>query len=146
MKTKHLYMGLLCFVLTLPAYSQTIIYSYNTSGNRVVRYYIPVATTKSTVLDTVNTELESTPSDLQSLEEAVKIYPNPATEGINISIMEGLETDAVIEIYSLSGKQVYRNSFAGDVLWIDLNGQPAGTYILKITTSKQSLSKKIIKK
>ena len=69
----------------------------------------------------------------------VSIFPNPATNTITIS---GIKTDAMIEIYSLSGAKLYQNNFNGETQ-ISLN-LSSGIYLAKITSENNAIVKKLI--
>lgn len=68
--------------------------------------------------------------------QMVTVYPNP-NEGQFTVRMEGyVDRDVLVEIFDLSGKQVYRSAFnTGNAVVqevVDLSGRPAGTYLLKV--------------
>jgi len=65
------------------------------------------------------------------------IFPNPTTGLITIET-ENIEK---IEISDIHGRQVY----TGISNTINLSQQPQGIYIIKVTTDKQTIAKKIIK-
>ena len=69
----------------------------------------------------------------------VSIFPNPATNTITIS---GIKTDALIEIYSLSGAKLYQNNFNAETQ-ISLN-LSSGIYLAKITSENNAIVKKLI--
>jgi hypothetical protein len=61
----------------------------------------------------------------------VKIYPNPVTDILHI---DGIEKDATISIYNVTGQLVQRtNRTAGKA--VSLSGQATGTYILQIVST-----------
>ncbi len=70
-------------------------------------------------------------------DNAFKIFPNPTTDLITIDA----ENINKIELCDIHGRQVY----TGKNNTIDLSQQPQGIYIIKITTDKLTISKKIIK-
>ena len=75
---------------------------------------------------------------------SVCIYPNPATERINVS-SEGNIT--MLQIYSLNGslQRIEGRNFGNNAA-IDVTGLASGTYLLHITTDKGSTTKRIIVK
>jgi len=75
------------------------------------------------------------PNELQITE--LKVFPNPTTGLITIQA----ENINKIELSDIQGKQIY----TGKETEIDLSQQPQGIYIIKVTTNKQTITKKIIK-
>jgi hypothetical protein len=75
----------------------------------------------------------------QSAENTeVKVYPNPATNYMNIS--PGNEKLVSWEMFDLSGKSILK----GNSAQIDLNSTINGSYLLKINLEKRQISKIII--
>ncbi len=79
------------------------------------------------------------------LEEAVNIslYPNPASEFVNISIDSDQLIPASISFYTLQGTLVKEKSIAlsagQNTARVDLNGLSAGMYIIRVVANKGSL-------
>lgn len=75
------------------------------------------------------------------IENKVAVYPNPATEYIIIS---GLEGASKVEVYTISGQLVLENEFNNDIrINLDLK---SGMYLVKVSNGVQSTTKKIIVK
>ena len=76
------------------------------------------------------------------LVDTIKIYPNPVTETLIISL--GQNNNLVgVKVYDLNGRLVFHDVSGGkklNVSWLD-----NGMYLLNIETSKGKLSKRIIK-
>lgn len=73
---------------------------------------------------------------------SVKIWPNPANDVLNITQSDNEKID--LKIYSNSGILV-KNIFGSSVSQINIDDLKNGLYILKLTTSKESLSAKFVK-
>jgi hypothetical protein len=73
-------------------------------------------------------------------EAAVKVYPNPATEVINIETRPNFSQ---VSIFTLSGQEVYNYSAPGEKLKILTNGLKPGMYVLKITSGNNCSTYKI---
>jgi len=72
-------------------------------------------------------------------ELKVAVYPNPANNYITIS---GIESEGVLEIYSISGQQLLNKTFTGNTrISLEL---ASGMYLAKITSGEKSALKKII--
>jgi hypothetical protein len=91
-------------------------------------------------LDNLTLDFSNSVNEVQALQ-AVKIYPNPATDRLFIDA-----PDAVIHavsLHDLSGRQWLEKSF-NQINEISLQGIPAGLYLLKLQGQEQSVVKKII--
>ncbi len=74
----------------------------------------------------------------------IKVYPNPASEAVNIDLGKTI-TDTHIILIDLSGKQIFSKKYNGkNKISIDTKGFPKGVYILSIQTGRQKLNRKII--
>ena len=83
-------------------------------------------------------DLNPIPAEVKELsQEAIKIYPNPTNGMFTI---EGLEV-AEVKVYNALGQLVKETK--ENV--IDLSGQEAGTYIVKVITPSGVVTKQIIK-
>lgn len=80
-----------------------------------------------------------------SLEEKIKVSPNPATDILNISLKDKDVKLSGYELYSTQGGLFkMNNAITRD--FIDIKDLPAGIYFLKLNTEKGSVVKKIIKR
>ena len=75
------------------------------------------------------------------LKLAVKIYPNPVVEKLNIALTED-DKIVSVEMYDLQGKNVYK----GVSSELDISHLNYGVYLLILETNKGKLTKKIVKK
>lgn len=86
--------------------------------------------------------LEELPNDMLS------IYPNPATEMLQIVPGNLVDTKLFVEIFEASGKLVYNQQYnAGTgIIRIDLTRQPfsSGIYTVQVSTGKGVARKKIV--
>jgi len=88
---------------------------------------------------TVNITAESQnypPLDLRGEEflvesPAMRIFPNPATEYINI-IFQNIREGGSVAIYSTSGQLIGTQNIDAEHLYVPLNQLPAGVYILHL--------------
>lgn len=71
---------------------------------------------------------------------SVDVYPNPASDYININTKEKIKS---VYLYNASGIRVGKYS---DSKSIDIKSLPKGTYLVNINTEKGNITKKIIKK
>ena len=78
------------------------------------------------------------------------VYPNPFSEGINVSFFQQKEEKVSIQISAVNGKAVYRADLGKypqgqQDITLTLNLQP-GAYILRLTTGKTTQQSVIIRK
>ena len=88
--------------------------------------------------DTTPTSIDETIST-----HDVTLYPNPATNTIQINVVGVQEYD--VALYNVTGQLL---GYYNNPKQIDISGRSAGTYFLQITDvkSKQSVTKSVIKK
>ena len=89
-------------------------------------------------------------SDIQkvnfSSNTEIKIYPNPATDFITITLKENLlNKNSSINIISVDGKILAQQTIKSNsqVATIDVGKLPSGTYILKIITIDKVVNRTI---
>jgi hypothetical protein len=77
---------------------------------------------------------------------AISIYPNPATNALNISFTNTTNKVSV-KIFSVIGSEVLSTSqtAAGNNMLVDISSLASGTYMVQITTDNVTETKKIVK-
>ena len=78
----------------------------------------------------------------------VKIFPNPFSEEIKISISLENKNNLSLGIYDLNGRELRSKHFKGifQADWeVEMMDFPAGIYLLRITDGRSQLSQKLIK-
>lgn len=85
----------------------------------------------------------------ENLETPVKvtIYPNPASQMINISFDEALDSEVSFQLINSQGKIVKTNVIEATTIekQVDLQDIPKGVYYLKLTKGKLSNVYKVVK-
>ena len=77
-------------------------------------------------------------------EEVFSIYPNPTNDFINI---DGGQSDILeVSIYDMQGKLVYTQKNRTPSVHIDLGAYVSGGYLLKVTTDRGTVVRKIEKR
>ena len=66
-----------------------------------------------------------------SLQSQLHLYPNPATNRINVEFPEKISSNAEVYIYNLAGKQVAQCTKTGSNYSADINTLAPGEYIIK---------------
>lgn len=83
----------------------------------------------------------STLSSQTQIANKVAVYPNPASDYLMVS---GLNGSSKVEIYTITGQLVQNQEFENDVrISLDL---PSGIYLVKVTNGSETTTKKIIVK
>ncbi|HXD94744.1 MAG TPA: T9SS type A sorting domain-containing protein [Bacteroidia bacterium] len=75
----------------------------------------------------------------------VSIYPNPATNALNINFANAVVNKASVKIFSLIGSEVLSAIISDNNLSVDISGLAAGTYMVQISSDNISVTKKIVK-
>lgn len=90
------------------------------------------------------TSVSLSTSDIAS-STGVKIYPNPTSDVLNISVA-GYAGPLSVKLYDINGKEVYSTDFTDFVTEksLRLNGLPSGTYILKMKGQNISHTSKVV--
>ena len=76
-------------------------------------------------------------TDVNEMEAKAKIYPNPTSEKVNIEC-EGMTH---VSVFNTIGQLVYDADVNADRLSIDMTPFPAGSYMVRITTSSGTYAK-----
>ena len=82
---------------------------------------------------TVQQENSSTLSKVSINDISLNIYPNPATDYINIATEKGVASKMKVGFYSLLGKEIQTVGEVDLPYKMDLKTLPGGTYFLRIT-------------
>lgn len=76
----------------------------------------------------------------------VEITPNPATDEINLHISGATsEQSGVLQLYSLIGQPLLRQTFSGNTSSLSVRELPDGIYILMVTANDKRSSHRILK-
>ncbi|MBO6079465.1 MAG: T9SS type A sorting domain-containing protein [Bacteroidales bacterium] len=82
---------------------------------------------------------------VESYEQCVVVYPNPAKDVVNVELADGIEIDN-ITLYDIHGRHVETRLIASlQRATIDVRGLPAGTYFLHLrTTDNREFIRKMV--
>jgi PKD repeat protein len=78
------------------------------------------------------------------LPDNLKLSPNPAEETLTVSY--AADENTRVNIYTVSGKNVITGKLSKDVNDIDISKLKPGVYLIKVSSGKESVTKKFIKK
>lgn len=86
--------------------------------------------------------------DEKSSYDEINVFPNPATDIINISIANKFNSDYKVEVYNSYGILLHslKNNISKPKVEVSLVDYPKGQYILKIYSSTKCYYKKVIKR
>lgn len=102
-------------------------------------------TTRIDGIEVYNTEISAV-KDLKFSENEVTIYPNPVQNQLNINISNNNSSNLNLTLFDLSGKililKMVQLSNTSNCQ-LDVSKLHAGLYLLKITSDKQTITKKI---
>lgn len=90
---------------------------------------------------TISTTVTPTSIEKDVLRNNISIYPNPATDVLNINATGEAELESV-NIMSLSGKLVYKGIYTRNP--IEVSTLPKGVYLIQLNGPNASIIKKII--
>ena len=83
--------------------------------------------------------------DVRELQNRVNVYPNPASNNLNISVPQEL-TNSEIKISSIQGQTVYSARINVENSSIDVSSFAPGTYIVTINNPQaQTINKRFVK-
>lgn len=91
----------------------------------------------TTKMSTAITEIEG---------NTFELFPNPATEQLNLNFAQGLNEALFVELRSLRGQKLTRNQYPTGAtnLAIDISDLPSGIYILQLNTANTTVARKIV--
>lgn len=93
--------------------------------------------------DTITSSFNFNETDVNSM---AKIYPNPFTNKITVEFNHNIKDEINIQLFTLNGQKVLEQTYHVSTFTINnLNQLTKGTYILKLTSKKGTISQKVIK-
>ena len=107
------------------------------------RIYTDVKLDKPNITPTLFSGIENT----SQLEDEVKVYPNPATDILNISVPQNVFSDKLtITLYSIIGEKIITKSYDknSDFTSFNISKLKKGIYILQLHDDQIQLNKKIL--
>ncbi len=84
-------------------------------------------------------------SMVEEVEPSINIYPNPSTDS-NVSVLfpQDFSNDKWLEVYDVNGNLVYSSKVNNNFTKLETKQWLPGTYVLKYTSEKFSISKPMI--
>lgn len=128
---------------TLNGQNYSVDYNWTTAGLYTFNFISPTGTTTSTYNGFIPCKAANGLTELQAESSAFSIFPNPTRNEVNLAI-DGIPTAAILstEIYSVTGQKVF--DAAHFLSKVNTKNLEKGVYIVKITSSKKSYSKRLV--
>jgi hypothetical protein len=84
--------------------------------------------------------------DIKSADEKVSVYPNPSNGLVSIDLQGSLAQNASVEVYNSLGQKVLSKTWneVSGKFDIDLSGNAAGVYTIKLIADGQVISKRVV--
>ena len=96
--------------------------------------------------DTANITLNFDPTGISTIKDwDVKVYPNPASDYLNIEFSENLKQDIIFELYDIQGVKHIQLKSKERILRPRISELPNGLYFYKIGDGKNSRMGKVVK-
>jgi hypothetical protein len=77
---------------------------------------------------------------------AVDVYPNPVTSMVTITLPDSYKDgNKIVDLRDISGKTVISEKFSGTMHSLHIGGLPQGVYLLRVSSNKKLVVKKVIK-
>lgn len=138
------------------SFSSNAIHPYQTAGTYEIKLTVSnnfvnaCGATAESLSITKTVSVSVGIAELNKLNAAVNVYPNPSNGIINVSIDESDFSDMKVSIYNLIGELISSKSIANTSSKVnasfDLGNDAAGIYFVTIATENATLSKKVIVK
>jgi len=90
-----------------------------------------------------NSERRAKPIELETISE-IEIYPNPATNSINIELPACDNCETIYSIYDLSGRKLIQNTISESKNTISVSNLPDGTYFIHLVSGNKTTTQKLI--
>lgn len=86
-------------------------------------------------------------STFEEASKKINIYPNPASNQLNINLPSLLEGEYTIDVFNVLGKKIFSKNTSGQNNKIPVLDWDDGVYLIKITSEKEgkSITKKFVK-
>lgn len=83
--------------------------------------------------------------DINFGESVIKVYPNPFSSSLNISLNTNINGKNIIRVLDLGGKQLMEKTFAGGNITLDVSNLASGTYLVQVNNGVTVKSFKVQK-
>lgn len=77
-------------------------------------------------------------------DRSFKISPNPSSNKLNIKLLK-TSKNTILEVYDVLGKRIHKSKITQLEASVDVSNWKTGVYLVKISTEKESQTKRFIK-
>lgn len=131
-------------LLSILAKGQSIVFTYDDSGNRVSRE-LYTEQLKSLTIDFPIQE-ESLNDKIEVIDPSVLVYPNPSKSYVYLEIKKLTQQNSISYIlYDLQGMILIEELHGTQFNSIDINSIPKGIYILRVKIGNKVFDYKVVK-
>ena len=139
-------LALMAFAPCFAQQRSTVIFGYDANGNRTMRSLQFKKTEENGKSVEDESDFLSEATDVFGAME-VGLFPNPTSGRFMVSVSQNESGTPLHIILSTStGAVILDKTLSGTMEDIDISGQPAGIYILRLNTSNESHVWKVVKK
>ena len=126
--------------------SESIARTY-TAGTYYARAYGYNGANNATVCYTLKVQLgtASKPENLLPVGDMVKLYPNPVSNILNVSVLGDVSPTASLQITDVNGKIVMIKAFINNPQAIDISKLAKAVYLIKIINNGKEITSKFTK-
>lgn len=128
---------------------QPIHYDYDSNGNRIKRYIIPLGKGESSTTTNSDNSIEKEKVEefKEVLDEVtIKIYPNPTKGNLFIELSSIMPDEQIAyQLFSQTGNSLETVSKVANPFTIDFSKYQSGIYILKLVINAKISQWKILK-
>lgn len=141
---------------TSNSFSQNAIHPYSVAGEYTIELTVSnnfvstCAASPESLMTSKTVSVTVGIAELNKLNAAVSIFPNPSNGIVNVTIDEADLTDVNVSVYNVIGDlvstQTIDNTSNNSEVTFDLGDDAAGIYFVTISTENATLSKKVMVK
>jgi Secretion system C-terminal sorting domain/Fibronectin type III domain/Bacterial pre-peptidase C-terminal domain len=126
--------------------AETITRTY-TAGTYYVRVYGYNGANNATSCYTLKVQLGSAtaPEIVTNIKGVIKLYPNPVSNILNVSVLGEVSTAASLQIIDANGRTVMVKNIINNPQAIDISKLGKGVYMIKLKNGKNNLYSKFVK-
>lgn len=125
--------------------TDTCLNTFTANQKTRMRTALQNATRRSSLLTSDACQSPSASTDNFGLE-MVSMYPNPASNVLNIVLPDNYELNGTVKVYNTLGQMVYNTSLsASNHHSIDVSGYQSGVYFVKVQNGSQTKTLQFVK-
>jgi hypothetical protein len=91
-------------------------------------------------------DVDDPDTDKSIFDCVIKLYPNPASDLVNVLITETLSSDAKLHLFDFSGREIdmWQNFEKGATYMIPIHTLPSGEYFMTMTEGNKVLCSEVL--